>query len=306
MRKILIIAILAFISGVTSGQKYVELYNEGIEFFKQEKYKEADSLISLAITNWPKDYKNQNVYFDRGVIRLFLLDTSGFCYDMKSAAELNDREAKTNYMKFCLKYNNEANKYYNQGFHEFILKNYKSADSLLTLSIESYEFVENIYLRGIVKFYMLDTNSFCSDMEKIYYLNDQANQNFQQICKTNESQEFVQQEGVSESEGDIYFVVEEMPTFKGKNSDAFRIYIQQNLRYPIEAMQKGIQGRVYVQFDVDHNGKVKNVKIEKSAGEILDNEALRVVKTSPKWRPGLQRGKQVTVRFTFPIVFQIK
>jgi|GEM_PF-1633310 len=315
MRKILIVAILASITSLTSAQKYVKLYNKGVELFKQEKYIEADSLFTLAINKRPKDYMNTDMYFDRGVSRLYLSDTCGFCNDMKIATDLNDREAKANYKKFCLKCNDEANEYYNQGYHEFTLKNYKASDSLLTLSILSYEFVDNVFQRGIVKLYMLDTNSFCSDMAKIYNINDQANQNYQQICKTNKSTnntiEYVQQPCPCESEDeegygdDVFFVVENMPEFNGNSNDAFRIHIQQNLRYPSEAQQKGIKGRVFVQFDVCKNGEVKNAKIVRGVHESLDNEVLRVVSTSPKWSPGLQRGKPVTVRFTFPVVFQL-
>lgn len=316
MRKIFIIVFLVSITNLTSAQKYEKLYNKGIKYFKQEKYKEADSLISLAITKWPKDYKNRNMYFDRGVTRLYLTDTSGFCSDMKSAADLYDLDAKSNYKKFCLKYSDEANKYYNQGLDEFALKNYKSADSLLTLSIESYEFVDNIYLRGIVKLYMLDTNGFCYDMSKISNINLKAKQNYQQICRTNNSTEYVQQpcscvndsenEDGEEYRGEVFFMVENMPKFNGHSSDAFRIFIQKNLRYPTEAMEKGITGRVFVQFDICKNGELKNAKIVRSAGKILDNEVLRILSLSPKWEPGLQRNEPVVVRFTFPVVFQIQ
>ena len=113
------------------------------------------------------------------------------------------------------------------------------------------------------------------------------------------------EEDYDEYEGEVFFVVEDMPKFNGNNSDAFLIHIQKNLRYPFEAQEKGIEGRVFVQFDVDKYGKVKNAKIVRGVHEALDNEALRVVSESPKWSPGLQRGKPVAVRFTFPIVFQL-
>ncbi|MFC2152689.1 energy transducer TonB [Bacteroidota bacterium] len=309
MRKTIIVVILVSIASLTSAQKYVKLYNKGVESFKQEKYTEADSLISLAIKKCSKEFEKKNMYFDRGVIRLYLSDTSGFCNDMKSA---NDREAEVNYKKLCLKYNDEANKYYSQGYHEFTQKNYKASDSLLTLSIMSYEFVDNVFLRGMARLYMLDTNSFCSDMEKIYNLNDQANQNYQKICRSNSptsnSIEYVQQPCpcMNESEGEVFFVVENMPKFNGQSSEAFRIHIQQNLKYPVEALQNNITGRVFVQFDICKNGEVKNAKIVRGVHETLDNEVLRVISTSPKWSPGLQRNKPAVVRFTFPVVFQMK
>ncbi len=113
-----------------------------------------------------------------------------------------------------------------------------------------------------------------------------------------------EEEEVNEQE--VFFVVEDMPTFQGQSSDAFRIYIQQNLKYPIIAQENGISGRVFVQFDVDGTGSITNVVVVRGVDPSLDKEAVRVVKSSPKWSPGKQRGRPVRVRFTFPIVFQLQ
>lgn len=113
-----------------------------------------------------------------------------------------------------------------------------------------------------------------------------------------------EEEEVNEQE--VFFVVEDMPTFQGQSSDAFRIYIQQNLKYPIIAQENGISGRVFVQFDVNGKGEVTNAVVVRGVDPSLDKEALRVVKSSPQWTPGKQRGRPVRVRFTFPIVFQLQ
>lgn len=113
-----------------------------------------------------------------------------------------------------------------------------------------------------------------------------------------------EEEEVNEQE--VFFVVEDMPTFQGQSSDAFRIYIQQNLKYPIIAQENGISGRVFVQFDVNTKGEITNVTVVRGVDPSLDREAVRVVKSSPKWTPGKQRGRPVRVRFTFPIVFQLQ
>ena len=115
---------------------------------------------------------------------------------------------------------------------------------------------------------------------------------------------FEDEEEIDEEE--VFIIVEDMPKFKGGDQNTFRAWIQQNLRYPEIAAENGISGRVFVQFDVDKTGKVKNVKIVRGVHKTLDNEALRVVKSSPKWNPGYMDGKPVTVRFTFPIVFQMQ
>ena len=107
-------------------------------------------------------------------------------------------------------------------------------------------------------------------------------------------------------EQQIFFVVEDMPTFQGQSKDAFRIYIQQNLKYPIIAQENGISGKVFVQFDINAKGNVANVIVVRGVDPSLDKEAVRVVKSSPQWKPGKQRGRPVNVRFTFPIVFQLQ
>jgi TonB family protein len=104
---------------------------------------------------------------------------------------------------------------------------------------------------------------------------------------------------------EVFVVVEVMPTFKNKSSGDFRNYIGQNLRYPEAAAKNGIKGKVFVQFIVETDGSVSNVKIVKGAHPLLDKEAKRVIESSPKWQPGKQRGQPVRVSFTFPIIFEL-
>ena len=78
-------------------------------------------------------------------------------------------------------------------------------------------------------------------------------------------------------------------------------------QYPEEAKEKQIQGRVTLQFTIAKDGNVKDVTVAKSSGsKILDDESVRVVSMSPQWEPGKQNGEPVNVRFTFPVVFQIR
>lgn len=118
--------------------------------------------------------------------------------------------------------------------------------------------------------------------------------------------EFDYEEDSGDEEPEIFIVVEDMPTFQGKNKDAFRTWIQQNLKYPTIAAENGISGRVYVKFYIDVDGSVKNVQVLRGVDPSLDKEAVRVVSSSPKWSPGKQRGRPVRVQFTFPIVFQLQ
>ena len=101
--------------------------------------------------------------------------------------------------------------------------------------------------------------------------------------------------------------VEQKPTFMGNEPVQFTKWVFGQLKYPEEAKEKQIQGRVTLQFTIAKDGNVKDVTIAKSSGsKILDDEALRIVSMSPQWEPGKHNGEPVDVRFTFPVVFQVR
>ena len=121
-----------------------------------------------------------------------------------------------------------------------------------------------------------------------------------------EVQEYEPVEEVEEEEEEtqIFQVVETMPTFPG--GDAARIkYLQNNLKYPTMARESGIQGKVFVTFVVEKDGSITDVKVLRGIGGGCDEEAVRVIKNMPKWKPGKQRGKPVRVQFNMPIVFKL-
>lgn len=118
--------------------------------------------------------------------------------------------------------------------------------------------------------------------------------------------EFGQETEEEAEEAEIFFIVEDMPDFRGEGQEGFRKYIFQNLKYPPVAAENGISGRVFVKFVVEPDGSVSNVSILRGIDPALDAEALRVVKSSPKWTPGKQRGIPVRVSFTFPILFVLE
>lgn len=111
-------------------------------------------------------------------------------------------------------------------------------------------------------------------------------------------------------EEEIFFVVEDMPKFvldgKTGTTKDFSIYIAQNMKYPKEAYDKKVQGKVYVQFVISKEGYVTDAKVIRGVHPSLDQEALRVVYSSPKWIPGKQRGQAVNVSYTIPIIFNLK
>jgi periplasmic protein TonB len=115
--------------------------------------------------------------------------------------------------------------------------------------------------------------------------------------------EEVQEEAAEEQ---VFMVVEEMPSFGDGGSNAFRNFVSQNMKYPDVAAENGIQGRVFVQFVVEADGRLTNVRVLRGVDPALDKEAVRVIESSPKWNPGKQRGKPVRVSYTFPITFVLQ
>lgn len=118
--------------------------------------------------------------------------------------------------------------------------------------------------------------------------------------------EFLANEEDEESDKEeIFYIVEDMPSFQGQGQEGFRAWIAENLRYPEVAAERGISGKVYVQLVVNSKGDVTDAVVVRGVDPDLDKEAIRVVTSSPKWEPGRQRGRPVSVRFTFPIVFAL-
>jgi protein TonB len=115
----------------------------------------------------------------------------------------------------------------------------------------------------------------------------------------------VAKEEEEEEETQVFFIVEDMPEFPGGEA-ALRQFIASAIKYPVIAQENGIQGRVYVTFVVNTDGSVADAKIARGVDPSLDKEALRVVNTLPKWKPGMQRGKAVRVSYTVPINFVLQ
>lgn len=113
------------------------------------------------------------------------------------------------------------------------------------------------------------------------------------------------EEEEEEEESKVFFIVEDMPEFPGGEL-ALRQYIANAIKYPVIAQENGIQGKVYVTFVVDKDGGVSDARIARGVDPSLDKEALRVVNTLPKWKPGKQRGQAVRVSYTVPINFVLQ
>jgi len=102
----------------------------------------------------------------------------------------------------------------------------------------------------------------------------------------------------------IYTNVEEQPEYKG-GMKKFYAYIGQRMTYPFKARRLGIEGKVYVQYIIEPDGRISNVEIIKGIGAGCDEEAMNVIKRSPRWNPGKQNGKPVRVKKVIPVTFRL-
>ena len=98
---------------------------------------------------------------------------------------------------------------------------------------------------------------------------------------------------------------ERWPTFKGKGPEAFSDWVASHLKYPKEAKAAHVEGAVKVQFVIGKNGGVQEVQVLEGVHPALDAEAVRVIKSSPKWKPGIKDGKPCRVTYTLPVIFAL-
>ena len=109
---------------------------------------------------------------------------------------------------------------------------------------------------------------------------------------------------VPQKKGDVYVTVDKMPEFPG-GLNAQQRFIGQNLKYPVEAQEKGVEGRVIVRYVIRSTGDITDIEVIRGVYPSLDEEVVRIVKAMPKWIPGKQNGKAVDVYYTLPLIFKI-
>ena len=129
------------------------------------------------------------------------------------------------------------------------------------------------------------------------------------FAEFSEDVEIVQQVAVQEEviEEDAPFVkVEQMPSFQGGDLMTFRNWVQSKVRYPQIAQENGISGRVLMSFVIEKDGSLTNIQVLQAPDRSLSDEAMRVLKQSPKWKPGKQRNQTVRVKYTLPVDFRIQ
>jgi protein TonB len=113
-------------------------------------------------------------------------------------------------------------------------------------------------------------------------------------------------EDVTEEEALPFIMVEVKPTFNGGDANEFSKWVNQRLVYPQICIENGVSGRVTLSFTIKADGTLADAKVMRGVDPALDKEALRVVNSSPKWKPGKQRDRAVAVTYTFPVIFQLR
>ena len=115
----------------------------------------------------------------------------------------------------------------------------------------------------------------------------------------------IEEKEEEKKEEEIFMVVENAPEYPGGEAELYK-YLQKSINYPELAKQQNITGRVFVTFVVEKDGSIANPKILRDIGGGCGDEAIRVVRNMPKWKPGKQRGKPVRVQFNLPVMFELE
>ena len=125
-----------------------------------------------------------------------------------------------------------------------------------------------------------------------------------EVAATGTGDELIEGDGGVSNE-EPFFFVEVMPSFKGGDINKFRDWVQKRTSYPQEAIDKRLQGKVFLTFIVEPDGAVSSVTVVKGVDPLIDVEAVKAIEASPKWSPGLQRGQPVRVRYSMWLNFVI-
>ena len=279
VRFILILVIVPL--SVARGQNNPDLadkyFQKGLKMLNSKKYREADSLLSLSAS-----YDNSaNTFFNLALAKYYRGDHSGYCINLKKAADMNDDEARRLYETNCIKkdtvfYSNAQHP--DSGFYSVIY--IPECDS----SREQIFYIKNRLNGELTSFGMKD-NIFCKGGTKDY------------------SKVFPELSAIVPG-NIIYTGIQEMPTFTGGSEAMFK-FLTSNLQYPKDARSKGIQGTVFLTFVVDVDGSITDIKVLRGVDPSLDEEAVRLVASMPKWSPGKIGNFPVRTEFNLPVRFTL-
>jgi TonB family protein len=231
-----------------------------------EKKKYHEAIELLTVSI--ADHPTANAYFNRAVAYYNLGDSCSFCDDLINAGSLHDRQAESLYQAKCM--------------YSVLMK--EIPDSILQENPD-VNLIEMRYHK-------------CLPDSSIHYIT-RFNTDWRPGIVTNP--EIV---NVNTDTMEVFTVVEQMPEFN-KNWKSIYEYLGVTIQYPEEAREKSIEGKVYVNYIVLADGRVANVWVMKGIGFGCDEEAVRIVQSTPRWIPGKQRGKNVPVRMNLMVTFKL-
>jgi TonB family protein len=280
-KNLIILFLLIFSNGTTYSQdkedKSLEYYNEGLKMFQEKKYVDAESLFILSAELLP----HPNTYYNLALTKLYLEDTCGFCENIKLTSLYGDADAGKLFLNKCLKQDT------------IIFKNHHRKDTVLATIITE----EICTIKTNQQFIIKDLKN-----EKItaFYINEKNNS----IPKDKDySTTFPNLKQIPLSKV-VCDLVDQLPQFPSGEEELMN-FLTNNLSYPIQARDNGIQGKISIKFTIDEIGQISSIEIVKGIGGGCNEETIRVIKLMPKWIPAIRHGKNVKVNYQMNVSFRL-
>lgn len=280
-KKILLV-LFVLSNSLTFGQNYISKSNialdRGIGMYNLKEYEKAEAYLKKSIKNYPQ----QKAYYYLALTGLALNDTCEYCHNIKETGDYG--------------YDFELRKLYDSLCFTRKIMNYKTDTAsediyytVLITEICTKETSQQIYKKNMK-----------SSAKSTFFVEGYDSTATKDVIYFNKCPDFKH----DSSDKIIYTVVEEMPEYPG-GDEARIFFLVTHLIYPKFAVEKGIQGTVYVSFIVESDGSLSNITILRGVGGGLDEEAVRVIKLMPKWIPGKCDGTPVRVQFNMPLRFTL-
>lgn len=276
--------------------------NEGVKYFNLKNFHKADSLFNLSLN----ESKNIQAYYNLALTKLNEYDTCGYCKNLKIAWEMGENGSLILLHKDCYKYKTimipdlfkdgitrintiELSKCDDSRNYIFI----KMIDNDTILKYNTSLIQKGRIINVISKNFSYDSCEYKLLLDTTELGTDNENLYIEKIIKE------------KKYNGPILTIVEEMPKFPGGEENMYK-WLGENIRYPQEAKEKGISGTVIVTYVVESDGEITNVHVLKNIEGGCGAEAVRVIKTMPKWKPAELNGVPVRIFFTLPIKFTLE
>lgn len=266
MKKIITLSILAFCLAFAFGQKESSIKNYKAGTKALESNEFSEAISLLTLSI--KEYPTADAYYNRAVAFYYLGDSCSFCNDLKNAANLDDSDALELYSSKCT---------------------FKQIDRNIPDSLK-IKYPKISHLEIVHDKCSSDSLVYATVNSKSEKINIEVNQ--------------LPNEYYWADSMPVFTIVQEMPEFAGGDNAKMR-FLAESIKYPQKARDSGIQGTVFLSFIINADGSITNISILRSPHESLSDEAIRVMKLMPKWKPGKQNGKPVRVQFNMPIKFTL-